>query len=46
MGHYLEGGMAVIKPYQNDDIERDLPPLEVRDTQDENDKSLNNLLHG
>lgn len=30
MGNCLEGGMTVFKSYQNDDMERDLAPLQVR----------------
>ena len=46
LGNYTEGGMAATKPYQNNDIERDLPLLEVRCTQNENDKSVNNSVQG
>ena len=43
----LEGGMTLeFKSHQDEDMERDLLPLQVRCTQDENDKSLSNLLHG
>ena len=38
--------MAIIQPYQNDDKEIDIPLLEVRCTQDENDESVNNSVHG
>ena len=30
LGNYSEGGMAVIKPYQNDYLERDLALVKIR----------------
>ena len=46
MGDSIEGGMTLeFKAYQDEDMERDLPPLQVRCTQDNNDESLSNPLH-